>query len=1590
MSFSSNTAKIPTITWLGINNLSLDTTGYRRLVFDNSEEILVSDTSVMWVKGGLLLRKFSYMNKLVISASFARFDSSYNINGNMDETRTRKALVVFLSDTAHVYYEDGASHITNMPFVLSKCFPCEKGLVLERDLLSLNEMNGTHGIQKFFVMIDPILEFGILVSSSTSAISSNEEICYFGDSVSSTLCVTFNRIDSVMTVYHIRYLSRHKNETATARRRSLRRRSSSITQRSYVDEASEIDISIKLERRSSFSRSDNYIALDRIGTPESTNELVKSNGGQQLDMANFRKDLILTKIESFPVSNLEFSNYKFLNISLNDREAILILNKETKEILVLMFDKSSGPVSISKFESSFSITGCAMATIRRNIESDIFYVLILDPDGTLFLYNPFINIKSPTVSLDGIEEEIIDIGDSHLNTVNLITTSGTSIKIDLVLEPKSDSVKKCIDSMQFLLDSYSLELFKFQWAISYYIVKSQDEWSAFIIAFLSCFVDPEFSADLGRPPNKDRLESLGIFVRGANISHFLDAPAWTWVQDRLQTDKWSFQRHLELAYSVRQVFSDIKFDFSEIRQYLVLCLHLVREEYRLDRSSSNIVQHMSIFLTQMAFWCGWDDNWKTYYSKEELRLDKAIIFSSPMPVDDPPNIYASLCSILTHPVVTFITISQITDEDVSVDEQITPRSVHCLKLFEYLSSPNSTLQDLVDLMIELKITKDSLAQFPEGISVPLFEAIAQLQDDTLVSWDAETLDLVQRKDLKKLHFRQRPKPVNAASVKDPVRDMHTIVSSTMDLEYLMAWDGQTEADRIAIAKLIFSEDRRFYEVSKLLQSSKLQSATYNPTPDMNEHEVLKVRQQIGQTVALRTLAIPLGRGPLFFSSRFPLTTEKYPIPRLNFSVLIKPSNVTINQPNDPTNEENMAWGYFHNGVSSGLSISKDAMDINGSWIIFNKPPNLNSQHAGFLLGLGLNGHLKKLEEWHIYNYLGPKHSLTSISLLLGMAASHLGTMDNQLTKVLSVHVAALLPVGSSDLNVPGPVQTAGLVGIGLLYFESQHRRMSEVMLAEIEGRATFGNESLRDESYRLAAGISLGYINLGKGNDLQGLSDMHIVEQLLAMAVSMRDIQVGDTLDKTSAGAIIALGFIYMKTDNVLVAKKLSVSETEQFFDYVRPDLLLLRALCKQIIIWSSIGSSREWVEEQIPTILLNNYRIDKIKALDSDQMAYINILAGICLSMALKHASSSNQEVKSTLIYYIDQLMRICELPVTNYDQSIARVAAINAQDCLALALSTVMAGTGDLETFRRLRALHGRTDKFATYGSFMAAHMAMGILFLGDGQFALSTSNLAIASLIVSFYPIFPALAEDNRSHLQALRHFWVLAAEPRCLVIRDVDSQKPCRIPVMIMTKSGDVINTVAPCLIPELDTIETITTLSEDHFPITLDLNNSKHMQAFQKYQTIFVYRRAVHQSLQNSFEKTLHNIDNLSGSTLPEMNVNGLGDKNPLSKTSSVIKKLSKLEIITKLERPEQALMLPSEFDFPIKDSVIPTAVDLKITLEAMANNSNSIDDLWNIKLLFAFTDRLREGGVLKFLSRSVIDKLKIIIWKTQMKYKNLD
>ena len=85
-----------------------------------------------------------------------------------------------------------------------------------------------------------------------------------------------------------------------------------------------------------------------------------------------------------------------------------------------------------------------------------------------------------------------------------------------------------------------------------------------------------------------------------------------------------------------------------------------------------------------------------------------------------------------------------------------------------------------------------------------------------------------------------------------------------------------------------------------------------------------------------------------------------------------------------------------------------------------------------------------------------------------------------------------------------------------------------------------------------------------------------------------------------------------------------------------------------------------------------------------------------------------------------------------------------------LTLSLCIVMAGSGDLEVIRMVRFLRSRVgpkNPTVTYGSHMALHMGLGLLFLGGGKYTLSTKPEAVAAMVAAFFPKFPTHSNDNR---------------------------------------------------------------------------------------------------------------------------------------------------------------------------------------------------------------------------------------------------
>lgn len=403
-------------------------------------------------------------------------------------------------------------------------------------------------------------------------------------------------------------------------------------------------------------------------------------------------------------------------------------------------------------------------------------------------------------------------------------------------------------------------------------------------------------------------------------------------------------------------------------------------------------------------------------------------------------------------------------------------------------------------------------------------------------------------------------------------------------------------------------------------------------------------------IAERTLALPYGRAMFTFGSVPTVTREAYAIPKIEYTIRMQPQNVIIAPELGKIPQEWTHWGEFHNGVAAGLRISPSTRGVESSWIAFNKPSELTPEHAGFLFGLGLTGHLKDMLTWHTFGYLTPKHDLTSIGVLLGLSAANVGSGNRHVTKLLAVHTPALLPTPTIDLNVSLMTQAAGLTGVGLLYMGTKNRRMAEVCLNQISRKDLVQPDLSNEhrEAYTYSAALAFGMTMLGRGSSIP--ADMAFLARLRVLIHGDSDATLGKRsrpyfdVNLTSPAATIGLGLMYLRTERRDIADVLALPDTVLALNKIQPSFLLMRTVARSLILWDSITPTHEWLSLQVPESVSKAMYVHSMgKPIDDAlELAYYNIIAGCCFAIGLKYAGTARQEAYMLIVHYFDIFSRL------------------------------------------------------------------------------------------------------------------------------------------------------------------------------------------------------------------------------------------------------------------------------------------------------------------------------------------------------------
>ncbi|WFD43647.1 Anaphase-promoting complex subunit 1 [Malassezia psittaci] len=744
-------------------------------------------------------------------------------------------------------------------------------------------------------------------------------------------------------------------------------------------------------------------------------------------------------------------------------------------------------------------------------------------------------------------------------------------------------------------------------------------------------------------------------------------------------------------------------------------------------------------------------------------------------------------------------------------------------------SPRSNAKNLVQTMLDTHSDDAFLARLPIGIAMPLHEAIRTNQLDPPKSWTPEAYRLVKRYDASaqaqesvkacmlsndNSGFAQSDKSLDAARKTDSDISVNSLPHSYMPSDRLRTLPDGLDP----LSALLFAHDYRLAEVARMLQTTHTNTAHVAHDNEQDEVEHHAEVLQLARTLAERTMAQCIGRGMFRMASCSLRPTSTWRTPRLNLNLRTFPGAELITNPY-ATDPQEVDWAEFHNGVASALEIAVHSDDtIDSNWIFSHSTAQRGAtRHAGFLLGLGLHGHLARLGRVHAYRYLTPRHTLTTVGLVLGIAASFLGTADPAARQVMAIQVGAFLPQKSGALQFPIVTQAAGMLGMGLIFCATDHHWSAERLLAQLDASPHEQDISLQD-LYANSAGIALGWVLLGRAH--RSSMDTAFDQSLIA---GLRKWVVGsDTMtpstNRPAYAAMLALALIFLRSNNQDIAQLLAPPESAPALQFIRPDLLLIRSAARCLVLWEEISPDDQYLLSTTAPFMQTMTPLTTLST--AELIAWYNLRAGACLALSIKFAGTADLRARAVLLRQLNHYVHDTPIFDDSYDARIIHAARETLRDVLHVGLATVMAGTGDVELLRLYRMAHGATQR--SFGSHMASHMALGLLFLGGGRLTFGTNDVCVAAMLTAFLPRYPASPSDSRAHLQAARHFYVLALAPRLLVATDIRTQEVCPLPVTIHSQNKPSTTKVfAPTLLPPMDDVHAVHSASRRYWPASLN-------------------------------------------------------------------------------------------------------------------------------------------------------------------------
>lgn len=433
---------------------------------------------------------------------------------------------------------------------------------------------------------------------------------------------------------------------------------------------------------------------------------------------------------------------------------------------------------------------------------------------------------------------------------------------------------------------------------------------------------------------------------------------------------------------------------------------------------------------------------------------------------------------------------------------------------------------------------------------------------------------------------------------------------------------------------------------------------------------------------LKQLSKPIGWGFLLQGANSGYifnNEEKLQFDSINYSIasvfdennLLKNSNYSKYIPMQFINKAD-----FQTGVTKAIQFPSDLPGLDFLWVMNNKPKVSTAQYGGFLYGLGLQGYLKNLEEWQIYNIIVNKYTPVSIGMLLGITSSNRETCNKLVTKLLGIHLEQSLPSKSIDLNHHYTLQIASVLSFGLLYLASADKKVSKLMSDCLMGKVAINGSYRYNESYSIAAGVSLGLINLNNNNkNSNQISDAILADSLLDIIQNKKTDFI--------IGPLLAMCLMFVRTENISLINKLDKlfkGRSNEFDLQINFYYHFVRAL----ILWEEITDL--WMENIFQKFL------NEIDAFENPfHMSLIPIyyeLVGCLQAYSIKNVGMRSAKLKETCLFILDRLLTMVKLDgITSYNMKIFLKHISAVCNILLEVVSLNYCGSADVDILKRCK---------------------------------------------------------------------------------------------------------------------------------------------------------------------------------------------------------------------------------------------------------------------------------------------------------------